>query len=118
MMEDQNENQCQSCGTVYPQPVAYHSGTRECGFCWDWRKISGNAARYWNDQITGLFVDGKGSAGPDFNDLMQWKRWGVQREVIEALDVLEALRERYEILLNTDRETRNAILFPGGDAEG
>lgn len=104
------EHQCASCGTFYAHPVAYHSGTRECGSCWEWRKLEGPAARYWDSAIEHLFVADNGSSGPDLNDYVTWRRMGIRDEVVEALNVLEALRVRYEIAIHGDADARRAAL--------
>lgn len=109
MTLNDNPNQCASCGVVYPHEIRYHSGSRECQSCWYWRKIGYSAAQYWNDQINQLFDDGKGSR-IDANDFDLWRHWGWGKAVAEALDTLEALRQRYEILLNCDTETRVSIM--------
>jgi hypothetical protein len=112
----ENPNQCGACGRVYPQEVRHHSGVRECGLCWDWRKLGRSAADYWNTVINGLFYHEELGSGPDPIDYQQWDRWGIQAEVIEALNVLEAVRQRYELMLNTDTETRDRIAYPQHDA--
>jgi hypothetical protein len=109
-MVTKNENQCGVCGTIYTSAVAYHSGVRECGRCWDWRKLYGPASRYWEKAIENLFVN-EGGSGPDMIDLELWDKWGIKNEVIEALNTLEALRVRYEVINNVDRETRNEVLY-------
>lgn len=108
---------CNYCRRIYPQPVRVHSGYRECGRCWDWRKLAGPQTDYWTQALTGIFIqDGKEKpalgSGPDANDLMLWQRWGIKDEVLEAMHVLDALLDRYEILANADRKTREAILYP------
>lgn len=108
---------CQHCSRVYPYPIRVHSGYRECGKCWDWRKLHGPQTDYWTVALEGIFVqDGKPhpalGSGPDANDMELWHRWGIMDEVMEALHTLNALLDRYEILDNASREVREAILYP------
>lgn len=107
----ENPNQCGYCGKVYPTEVRHHSGVRECWLCWEWRKLGHSQASYWNDQIELIFSDGKGSSGPDFNDYNVWRKWGWRDEIVDALNVLESVRVRYEIALNADRDTRNSVMY-------
>jgi hypothetical protein len=39
---------CAYCGKTGDESVVgYHSGSYECGSCWNWRKLDGPAARHW-----------------------------------------------------------------------
>jgi hypothetical protein len=88
------ETKCAYCGEEQENPRR-HSGVIECGSCWNWRKILGPQAKYWMSGIEGLFHNDFGF-GPDPNDYMEWNRWGIDKEVENALIVLKKLQKRYE----------------------
>lgn len=100
---------CGYCARTFPFIVRHHSGVRECGDCWNWRKLDGPAARYWTKAIANLFSNDDG-AGPDLIDYQQWERWGIRDELVDALNALETIRERYEIAIEADAEGRRAVL--------
>lgn len=103
-MED-NPFSCASCGRIFPYPVRYHSGSRECDSCWTWRKLDGPMARYWVDALESFAEDAEKPLNIDLYDNRTWNRMGIMQEVYEAVMTLQTFRVRCEIALNTDPGT-------------
>lgn len=99
-----NPYKCQVCGTVYPYEVRHHSGTRECGGCWSWRKLDGPAARYWAEKIDSLFEQ-----GPDMYDVELFHRLNIYNEVADALLTLQAFRDRMAIAVEVPEWRHDAM---------
>lgn len=89
------ERTCGYCGRVYDNPVRYHSGVRECGSCWNWRKLDGPMASYWTEKIDSL------NENIDLYDIDTWNRMGISDEMTDAIMTLRAFRDRCEIAKNT-----------------
>lgn len=104
-MYQDNPNKCASCGKIYPYEVRHHSGSRECGDCWSWRKLDGNMARYWRDKINALWEE-----GPDMYDVQTWTRMGILEEMTDAIYTFRALAERMEFAIETDGNNRRDAL--------
>ena len=77
---------CYSCGL---RPTAkITSGTPECGACWNWRKLDGNAAVHW------LKASAMFASNVDFHDLTSFipNSCGVSADEFQsALEVAEKI---------------------------
>lgn len=94
-MPESSHGVCQYCGKNWGRT---HSGTIECGSCWDWRKHERAEARYWTFASHNLFQNEEGS-GPDLNDMSLWNKWGIAKEVSDALTTFKNLHDRYATML-------------------
>jgi hypothetical protein len=103
---------CSYCGRVFNEPVRVHSGIRECWSCWNWRKMDGPMADYWAKKIDALFEQ-----GPDMWDYTTWRRMGIQDEVVQALVVLQVVRDRCMIAQELPELRRSALGYSDSDGE-
>lgn len=92
---------CESCGRTFPHPVRYHSGSRECGSCWGWRKLDGPMARYWIDTLKAFADDAEEPLNIDLYDSETWTRMGIDVDIYNAIITLKVFRDRMEIAANT-----------------
>ncbi len=103
---------CGYCGRTFPHPVRYHSGTRECGNCWQWRKMDGPMVRYWLDTLKVFADDAADPLNIDLHDSHTWERMNIDADVYNAIVTLKVFRDRCEIAANTKPGTpeHNAAL--------
>jgi hypothetical protein len=66
--EMREERSCDYCGKTESEvgEVSYHSGSKECWPCWNWRKLDGPAASHWAP-VFHLFY-----SNVDFHDLTKF----------------------------------------------
>lgn len=96
---------CGYCGRVFPSEVRYHSGVRECGSCWNWRKMDGPMCRYWLDTLKAFAEDIEEPLNIDLWDAETVERMGMSAEWAQAIQTLRVYRDRLEIAINTKPHT-------------